>query len=285
MAACPEGETCTLTHLPANGASVVLQAATGDIAIFEDGDPPAPVEGARLTPTGTFDFDLPETVAPVVAVGDTEVTTSIESFAPEKLLPLASVFEDIDGGTCGTRTIDVPTASDYAMQAKLAFLSDMGDDLGVAELRGSERQGTVTNTVEWIYASDAMQVAWTSEDGACVFAAPDDDGITTDDRPATLALDVDLVAGWNMVLRTSTLPQDAAAAQVFAWTVIDEVPETVRWHADAVRLDPASTMARRLGLHRGTFEGLLTGAGTRPQVEDGQRPRRSSFRTFLEQRP
>ena len=287
VAACVEGiPNCALSNLLDAGAELTIRSLVGDLALRSGSNV---VPGVAIGVDGSFQFGLPSGVSPAIEAlsgSDMVIENDWRSFAAENLLPAEATFRAIDGGPCGIRVAPVSPSEAYAVRTTLDFVGADGSRMGTANLRGSSDGGRTTHNVEWLYASESMVVSWTSDTGACEFSSSD--GVAADNRPVTLALNLDLQAGWNMVLRSSSNPVSADQPLTYSWTVISEAPSNVSWHAD-VSIVGTAALAQALGINEGALSALVAQASTPApavmlQSLPGERPARALIRAVLDAR-
>jgi hypothetical protein len=286
VAPCDPGiPTCALTDLIDAGAQVTARSTVGDLPLRSG---TSVVAGVTINTSGSFTFGLPGSVDPAVQLvsgSDTFIDNEPASFAATLILPNADVFQAVNGGVCGERIAPPSTSDAFLIRTTLDFVAANGNRMGTANLRGTSDSGRTQHVVEWLYASEAMQVAWTSGNGACEFK-PLDGSSAVDNRAVTLNINLNLAPGWNMIQRTSTNPISANEPLTFTWSVIGQVPSIVSWHAD-VSIVTTGGVAADLGIGRAAFAAMVERASLAPQgvasqSNGAERTGRTLFRTLID---
>lgn len=281
----PDLPTCALSDLLDAGAELNLITSLGHA--LRSGN--STVAGVTITNNGDFTIGLPGSVDPAIEIiSGNELLIEIDqpSFASDLVLPDASVFRGVLDAECGTRVAPLSTSDTYVVRTSLYFRGADNSNMGTANLRGNSDSGRTNHVVEWMYASEAMRIAWTSSNGGCEFS-PLDGTSAIDNRAVTLAIDLNLAQGWNMVHRTSTNPLNANEPLTFTWRVIDQVPAVVSWYAD-VSIVSAGGVAASLGIGEEAFTALLNrvsvSAHTAPLSVVGERAGRALLRALIDGR-
>jgi hypothetical protein len=264
--------------------SSLVRCARDDIARLEaelhvygintDG-PLSPTEAAYKDEffAGNFTIALPIEVS----------VADITALSPNDFIPAQTLFPE---GLCTGRVVSASDTA-FVLDTELLFLA--GDDrIGTAALRGTKDAGRTETTISWVYANEAMSLAWKTPDG-CVYeeVSTTDEQLAVDNRKVVFAIDLELEAGWNMVSRTSTIPapNQTTAPQTFTWSVVEAVPSDVRWVVEVTNPcpdrsncpAPGTTAAASLGFKPAAFNAAVEAAST-PATRSG----RSILRSFIE---